>query len=80
MGGPRHPGAQRGLGAQRPGLPPKAQWGKKCQFVNLPRPATLQAPASRNLPAPKKPSAREEGKSSDYNPYLVPVPLTWSNR
>lgn len=38
--------------------------------MNLPRPAVLQAQASRDLPAPKEPSDREVGKSSDYS-------LTW---
>lgn len=80
MGGPPPGGPSRPRGAQRPGLPPKAPWGRKCQFVNLPRPAALQAQASRDLPAPKEPSAREEGKSSDYSPYLVLVPLPWSKR
>lgn len=81
--GGHHPGAQHGLGGAATRLAPKSSVGEEmsvCEPAEAGRPAVHQAQASRDLPAPKKPSAREEGKSSDYSPHLVLVPLPWSKR
>lgn len=81
--GGHHPGAQHGLEGAATRLAPKSSVGEEmsvCEPAEAGRPAVLLAQASRDLPAPKEPSAREEGKSSDYSTHLVLVPLPWSKR